>query len=256
MGTIQQYDESTRTLTILFEDFMYMIKDAPPVDLAEGQKIRLTVKRVQPKSKTIFLCKFVSYDQDYIIEERAKAAEQKMLEELERKRLAVLAEKKRKEEAARKKREQEKAQKEREIAQKKRQSEIAAYKKRQADLRSDKISIESFDDAMFALDPITDNRLITEVAMGPIDGPKPTGEYHYLVAHKVIKEKGVYIWWDAKSKTGFAFADIKKQWGEIYTERFVKVIGKHVANIGITLFSGHEVKIPVLVNCYITTQIR
>ena len=249
VGTIQQYDESMRTLTVLFEDFVYMVKNAPPVDLIEEQKIRLTVKRVQPKSNTIFLCTFVSYDQEFITKEKAKAAEQKMLKELERKHLAKLAEQKRKEEAARKKKEQE-------IAQKKRQAEIADYKKRQADLKSGKIAIESFEDAMFAFDPITDNRLIMEVAMGAIDGPKPTGEYHHLVAHKVVKEKGIYIWWDAKSRTGFAFTNIKKQWGEIYAERFVKVIGKHVSNIGVTLFSGQEVKIPVLVDCYITTKIR
>jgi hypothetical protein len=109
---------------------------------------------------------------------------------------------------------------------------------------------------MVAFDPITDNRLIMEVAMGAIDGPKPTGQYHHLVAHGVIKEKGVYIWWNAKSRTGFAFADIKKQWGKIYTKRFVKVIGKHASNISIRLFSGREVKIPLLVDCYVTTRIR
>lgn len=105
----------------------------------------------------------------------------------------------------------------------------------------------------------------------PLNGPSKRNQYFFWTGTVAMKDGETYIVWDVKYNSmaaaanthfgsydletintgGFAFKNIKKQFGELLQNGHVKVVGRYTENNEIILVSGERRIIPVLSNCYV-----
>jgi hypothetical protein len=111
------------------------------------------------------------------------------------------------------------------------------------------IKAQSYKQVVEILKPIDGMKL---AASPPLDGPSDKNQWYACPGIVVKKDGDSFICWDAGSRSGFAFTNVRQKWGEIRQNTYVGVIGRYIKNVSIRLVSGEEVLIPLLTDCYYT----
>lgn len=229
VARVEKYLPDSQELVVTIGDLHYKITKATDVSLIQGDNVKVNVKRVDPSSPTSFNCVFVSYDDEFL-------AEQKTVAE---KRQRALAEKVEQERKAAENREAEEKQ---QVEEKERQQQKLA-----SDLISGKIKAQSFRQVVEILKPKDGTKLTTSP---PLDGPSDNNQWYGCAGLLAKKDGDYFICWDAGRRSGFAFTNVRQKWGEITQNTYVWVVGRYIKNVSINLISGEETMIPLLADCY------
>jgi hypothetical protein len=111
--------------------------------------------------------------------------------------------------------------------------------------------INSFKEAVIKLKPKQSNSYIYSPAL---NGPSKKNKYYIWIGTLVNNLNNVY-YCTFEQRHYFAFADVKKVFGELRLNMPVIVIGAYNQNTNIQFTNGSSVISPILTNCYVTNSL-